>query len=586
MIPALNFSQYRRTDLIWLALFTFVLLALGIGFRAPWPADEPRFALIAKDMVETGQWLFPLRGNELYPDKPPLFMWSIALVYALTHSLYIAFLLPSALAGTVTVLAIFDICRRLWSSREAWWAAGLLLASIQFVVQAKSAQIDASVCMWITLGCYGLLRATLVQNAGIGWWLAGCIAMGLGIMTKGVGFLPLLMLLPYLLCACRNSALPATRSQVPILARYHWLWWVAGVGIMIVTLLLWFAPMWLSVESLGNSAYAVYRDNIMMKQTVTRYANSWHHIKPFWYFFVSVIPWAWLPLVVLLPWQWRHWRYAWNHNDARILMPLGFVLLMLLFFSLSPGKRGVYILPALPMLVLSMAPAMPAIARSKGLSRVLWGLTLLLASALLLVGLLGAIDIGPLTRLKGRYHVDGSGLLTSTGLTMLLALLFMKGRPGWQAWGGAMLLFWCFYSVGVAWLLNPIRTPASIWQTIDRVVPEHSEIALVDTGEQFMLFARRRIVHFGYHTSPKLELYAAWKWLKAHEGGYVLLPADTESSCFELGAGRSVGYAHRKDWLLVGSDSLSADCVGQAGLLAPTVTAPIFHYEPQNPLIR
>ena len=116
-------SRYQRSDLIWLGLLTFLLLALGIGLRAPWPADEPRFALIAKDMVETGQWLFPMRGHELYPDKPPLFMWSIAIFYALTGSLYAAFLLPSAIAGTVTVLAVFDICRRLWGRREAWWAA-------------------------------------------------------------------------------------------------------------------------------------------------------------------------------------------------------------------------------------------------------------------------------------------------------------------------------------------------------------------------------------------------------------------------------------------------------------------------------
>ncbi|MEC9260065.1 MAG: glycosyltransferase family 39 protein, partial [Pseudomonadota bacterium] len=258
-----SFSRYQRTDLIWLGLLTFLLLALGIGLRAPWPADEPRFALIAKDMVETGQWLFPMRGNELYPDKPPLFMWSIAIFYALTGSLYIAFLLPSAIAGTVTVLAVFDICRRLWGSREAWWAAGLLLASVQFVLQAKSAQIDASVCMWVTLGCYGLLRATLCPNGHITWWLAGCVAMGLGIMTKGVGFLALLMLLPYALVLWRQTP----RQTLP--KRYHWGWWATGVLTMLVTLLLWLLPMLLAVDGRLDPAYNAYRDNILMKQTVT-----------------------------------------------------------------------------------------------------------------------------------------------------------------------------------------------------------------------------------------------------------------------------------------------------------------------------
>ncbi|GGF62056.1 ArnT family glycosyltransferase [Alteromonas lipolytica] len=572
MLP--DFSRYQRADMIWLALITFALLALGIGFRAPWPADEPRFALIAKDMVESGQWLFPMRGNELYPDKPPLFMWSIAVFYALTGSLYVAFLLPSAIAGTVTVLAVFDICRRLWGSREAWWAAGLLLASVQFVLQAKSAQIDASVCMWVTLGCYGLLRATLCHNAHAGWWLAGCVAMGLGIMTKGVGFLPLLMLVPYAIACWRK------RPEQSLPQQYGWLWWPTGIVVMLLALLLWLWPMLNAVDSAMDPAYSAYRDNIMMKQTVTRYANSWHHIKPFWYFVASVVPWAWLPLVVLIPWQWRHWSAAWKANDARILMPLGFVLLVLLFFSLSPGKRGVYILPALPMLALAMAPAMPHIADKKGVSRILWALPLLIGLGLLVVGLLGFVDKGPLAKMNLRYAIDGSGVVFATGAAVLLALFMLRHRSGWQAWGITMLVVWCSYSVAFASLLNPVRTPSSVWQNIDSAVPVNAEIALLDTGEQFMLFARRPIVHFGYHTPPEAEMYAAWKWLEAHKDGYVLLPSTKQSPCFDLSKGQSVGTAHREDWLLLGPQAMLGQCQ------RPEFTPDTFRYVPINPLIK
>ena len=75
------------------------MLAAGIGLRSPWPADEPRFAQVAREMVESGQWLFPMRGGEPYPDKPPLFVWLVALFYLATGQLKVAFLLPSALAG-------------------------------------------------------------------------------------------------------------------------------------------------------------------------------------------------------------------------------------------------------------------------------------------------------------------------------------------------------------------------------------------------------------------------------------------------------------------------------------------------------
>ena len=53
---------------LWLLLLVgLVILGAGMGLRDPWPADEPRFALVAKQMVESGQWLFPFRGGEIYP---------------------------------------------------------------------------------------------------------------------------------------------------------------------------------------------------------------------------------------------------------------------------------------------------------------------------------------------------------------------------------------------------------------------------------------------------------------------------------------------------------------------------------------
>jgi hypothetical protein len=45
-----------RTDLFWLIGLALVMVGAGFGLRDPWPADEPRFALIARDMVRTGRW--------------------------------------------------------------------------------------------------------------------------------------------------------------------------------------------------------------------------------------------------------------------------------------------------------------------------------------------------------------------------------------------------------------------------------------------------------------------------------------------------------------------------------------------------
>ena len=93
------------------------MLGAGLGLRDPWPADEPRFVLVAKQMVESGDWLFPHRGTELYSDKPPLFMWLQAAAYALFGNWRVAFLLPSLLAALGTLWLRVDLGRRLWTRR-------------------------------------------------------------------------------------------------------------------------------------------------------------------------------------------------------------------------------------------------------------------------------------------------------------------------------------------------------------------------------------------------------------------------------------------------------------------------------------
>ena len=55
-----------------LILLASLSLLAGLGLREPSPPDEPRFVLAAKDMVESGQWLFPHRGREFYAEKPQI----------------------------------------------------------------------------------------------------------------------------------------------------------------------------------------------------------------------------------------------------------------------------------------------------------------------------------------------------------------------------------------------------------------------------------------------------------------------------------------------------------------------------------
>src|SRR5450755_3890464 len=139
--PPLSELHMRREWRLFM-LLALILLGAGIGLRDPWPSDEPRFTLSAKQMVESGDWLFPHRGIALYADKPPMLMWMEAAGYELLHSWRVAFLLPSLFAGLLTLALTYDLGRRLWNPRVGLYAAGALLATFQFVFQVKRAQID------------------------------------------------------------------------------------------------------------------------------------------------------------------------------------------------------------------------------------------------------------------------------------------------------------------------------------------------------------------------------------------------------------------------------------------------------------
>src|SRR5688572_26845691 len=144
-------SSSIARDLMWILGLGLLLIAAGLGLRDPWPADEPRFAVIARDMVLSGNWLFPQVGGDLYADKPPMFMWLIAAGYKFTGSLRLAFLLPSLLASLGTLALVYDLGRRLWNREAGRWAALALLFAVQFTLQAKRAQIDMVLVFLTTL---------------------------------------------------------------------------------------------------------------------------------------------------------------------------------------------------------------------------------------------------------------------------------------------------------------------------------------------------------------------------------------------------------------------------------------------------
>lgn len=554
-----------RLDLYWLLGLGVLLIGVGIGLRDPWPADEPRFALVARDMVLSGQWLIPMIGGDTYADKPPLFFWMIGSFYVLTGSLRVAFLLPSLLASLASVALIYDLGRRLWNREVGFTAGLLLLGTVQFVWQGRQAQIDATSCFWIVLGLYGLLRHLLL-GPNWRWYYVGCAAAGLGIITKGVGFLPLLILIPYFLLrdarwSPRPRLLPGEQSG----------WrWVLGSVAMLAAICVWFAPM--MIASLSSPQLAAYRDEILFKQTIDRYANSWIHVKPFWYFFTEVIPPLWLPASALIPWAVPRWRDAWRARDLRIALLLCWVLLVVLFFSFSTGKRGVYILPALPAFCLALAPSLLQLWSRVGVRRVFLGLAMLISAVCLILAIYALLQPQMRAQTLARYGIDPPGPLLCIGLLSALLCAFTRVRYAALAWLGTLAVVLSMVGLWISPQMNSIRSSEAFVRRVEAMTRSVAELGLVAYSEENLLKSRRATVNFGHSRWRQWDQEAddAAAWFAAKPGRVLLINEPVRQRCFTQSALQPLQDGNGESWYLV-SAGVDAGCV-QRGHLAAALT--------------
>lgn len=541
-----------------LLLLAALFLGAGIGLRDPSPPDEPRFVLAAKAMVESGNWLVPYRGSEIYGHKPPPFMWAQALAYRAVGDWRIAFLLPSLLAALGTLWLVWDLAARLWHRGVAPYAALALLASLQFGLQAKRAQIDMLLVFLTTLALWGLLRALLLRPDWRAWWLGG-FAAGLGTVTKGVGFLPLLALLPATWAARRAAAGAVWRPGG------------SGVGAVLAAFVLgtavWLLPLLLVLLRSEDPQLQAYAGEILLRQTAERYANPWHHHQPAWYY-LQVMATLWLPGVLLSPWLLPAWRRRVRRRDPRQVVLLGWSALVLLFFSLSPAKREVYIFPALPALCLAAAPLLPGLLRHLAVQRLLLAYVLVLSLLLLVTGGLGLLELG---RWPARLLADPQFAvadiravwiwLAAIGAAGTAAGLVWRTRRAGRAALALSLALWAGYGLGVMPALNEASSSRGLMRLVGATIGPTDELGLVGWREQQLLQADRPAIDFGFERPLAAQWQAAGTWLAQSPGTrWVMTIAQPPGPCIDAVQVVPAGRANRRDWLLVPGTAWRAGC--------------------------
>ncbi len=337
----------------------------------------------------------------------------------------------------------------------------------------------------------------------------------------------------------------------------------------IVAVCLWLVPMAIAALNHPDPAYRAYLDDILFRQTAERYSKSWDHHQPVWYH-LGVVLTLWLPTMFALIWAFPAWWRRLRRRDARYLLPLAWWAMILVFFSIPDGKRDVYIMPALPMVCLALAPLLPGIVRKLWARRIAFGFEFGLGSLLLFAG--SAMWFGE-PRFEARM-VENRGLLDGgRGLNFLLLALGawlvaaalrhrvaqgVKGLP-WGL-GGA----WVRYSLIAHPMLNASGSSRGLMEAVGRRPAPEAELGLVAWKVQNLLMADRPAATFGWDTPWSEQLTQAMRWQADAPGRRWLLVQECAlSQCIDKTKAEFAGLSNRRRWWLVPVHAADVDCVPQ-----------------------
>jgi 4-amino-4-deoxy-L-arabinose transferase-like glycosyltransferase len=328
-------------------------------------------------------------------------------------------------------------------------------------------------------------------------------------------------------------------------------WWLVVLGFLL-GVSIWLVPMLIAVATRHDPALVAYRNEILFHQTVQRYAAAWHHVEPWYYFIVEVIPPLWLPLSLLLFWLVPKWKGAWQERDARVWLPLAWTILTTCFFSLSTGKRGVYLFPALPGAALAAAPYLRDLYQRKGVGR-----ASLVLGAVLVLGTLGvliaAMNGGHLRETLAKSVGDYRTPLISFLVLGAVAWIVCAVRRPVLAWPAVFASLAVVVSYTVLPNMDGERSTRTFMQQMLAQVPKGTDLAVSGYKEQFLLYLDRPIVNFGHARwrEGMQETYDAAAWLNARPGRVLLIPKSALDPCFRQTLSEDAGTASGDQWVLV-----------------------------------
>lgn len=381
----------KSKEFIGLVLISILTLLPFLGMTDFHTKGEPREAIVAYSMLETGNWILPQNNGGDIAYKPPFFHWLIAGFSALNGAVteYTS-RMPSALALIVMSLAgfLFYVKRR--GKEVAFLASLILLSNFEVHRAAFACRVDMVLTVCIVLSLYQLYRWYEKGMKGLPWIAA--LFMGCATLTKG----PVGILLPCLV------------TGVFLLIRgisfFKAFWKMVLVGLASCLLpAIWYLAAY--QQGGDNFISLVMEENLgrfMGKMSYESHENGVH------YYFIMLAA-GLLPYTILLLVQLFFLKYSrptggikklWTRlvnylrqMDAVRLYSLLSIVVIFVFYCIPKSKRSVYLLPIFPFIAYYLAELFIYLYRQKAKSLKIFSIILCSLGALLTL-VFGMVRLG------------------------------------------------------------------------------------------------------------------------------------------------------------------------------------------------
>jgi 4-amino-4-deoxy-L-arabinose transferase-like glycosyltransferase len=332
------------TRLPWLLLVSAVALGWSLGGHRLLDPDEGRNAEVAREMVQSGDFLVPRLDGLPYLDKPVFYFAAAALSMEALGPTEAAARLPALVFTLASIALVVWWARKRWGA-ETGWLAGIALATMPLVLAfARETIFDSTLAFFLTLA----ILAFAEDRPVLAW-----AAIGLGGLTKGPVAIavPLLAVVPWVLLTGRSL------GRV-----FAW----RGLLAFAVIVLPWFLIV--------TARHPEFPDYAFVRETFQRVTTrGFHRTAPFWYYvpivLVGAFPWI-VPALAQLGRPGR-WRWLWEARTVNpaaqdALLLLSWMVAPLILFSLNQSKLPHYVLPLLPAVALAAARGMKRFGVSLG----------------------------------------------------------------------------------------------------------------------------------------------------------------------------------------------------------------------------